>query len=90
MTTTLDPAQQLLFIDAAISDSDTLLAGIDPAVAIVRLTADSPALVQIAAAVSGLSPVIIIVLIPIFLISANFSLTPAFTMSFKKITPIIL
>ncbi|EFR89499.1 conserved hypothetical protein, partial [Listeria innocua FSL S4-378] len=47
----------------------------------------TPASAAIAAAVIGLSPVIIMVLIPIFRKSRKRSFTPFFTMSFKYITP---
>ena len=40
-----------------------------------------------AAAVSGLSPVIITVRIPIWRISSNFSRMPCFTTSFSSMTP---
>ena len=50
----------------------------------------TPASAAIAAAVNGLSPVIITVLIPIFLKSANLSLTPFLMISLRWITPKIL
>ena len=43
-----------------------------------------------AAAVSGLSPVIITVRMPIWRISSNFSLMPCFTTSFSSMTPRIV
>ena len=47
----------------------------------------TPASAAIAAAVKGLSPVIITVLIPILRRSANFSLTPCLIISLRWITP---
>ena len=47
----------------------------------------TPASAAIAAAVNGLSPVIITVRMPIFRRSANFSFTPALMISFRWMTP---
>ena len=66
-----------------------IMANLPSGVASARKSS-TPASAAIAAAVNGLSPVIIIVLIPILRRSANFSATPSFTISFKLITPNIL
>ena len=50
----------------------------------------TPASWAMAAAVSGLSPVIITVRMPIWRISSNFSLMPCFTTSFSSMTPRIV
>jgi VCBS repeat-containing protein len=54
--TTATPTQ-ILFIDPAVSDIDMLLAAVDPATEIVRLSADRDGLVQIAEALDGRSDV---------------------------------
>jgi len=49
----LSTSQQIVFIDAAVSNADSLLANIDPSFQVIRLTADSSALSQMASALQG-------------------------------------
>ncbi len=49
----LSTARQFVFIDANVTHAATLLAGIDPSYQVVWLTADRPALQQIASALQG-------------------------------------
>ena len=46
-------SQQILFIDAAVTDISSILASVDPSIEVVLLSADSSGLEQIAAALAG-------------------------------------